>query len=284
MQTLRWAEIGGTGRVRVSSRLLCGRHAFPVHRHDFPEVFWITRGSGIHRINGEERPIHRGVIVFIRSRDTHGFSSDAQGVVVQNIAIHPSTVDFLKRRYFLHDDSFWNGSAVPVPHHYEVGSDQLDTLQESFHQLSLAPADIFHAERFLLNLLHQLHVAPRLAESQTLQGCHDLPGWLAHALTRWRSDVRYLSEGTPTLARLAGRSSDHVSRVLRECTGRTPTDWLNAMRIHHAAKQLEVTNRGILDISMECGFSSLGYFYTVFQQAHGCAPGVYRRRLLSPPI
>lgn len=284
MQTIRWSEIGGAGGCRAVISLLRGPHAFPIHRHDFPEVFWVTKGSGVHRINGDERPLHAGVLVLIRPQDAHGFRSDARGMLVQNVAIHPGVAGFVRKRHFLNDDSFWSGKAAPIPRHYEMGVDQLGQLKVAFEELSLGPADIFHAERFLLNLLHLVHVAPRLAEVQPVAGCLGLPDWLAQALIRWRGDAKHFSEGTPALARLAGRSPEHVARVFRECAGRTPTDWLNEMRMTHAAKQLEVTNRKILDIAMECGFASLGHFYAVFQRAHGCAPRAYRMRFLPRPI
>ena len=111
-----------------------------------------------------------------------------------------------------------------------------------------------------------------------------MPGWLAAALTRWRGEVKHLEEGTTALARLACRSPEHVARTLREYTGRTPTDCLNEARMNHAAQQLAVTDRKILDIAMECGFDSLGHFYSVFRKAQGCAPRAYRMRFQPRPI
>lgn len=284
VQTFRWSKIGGAGKCRAAVSLLRGPQAFPIHRHDFPEVFWITRGTGVHWINGGERPLHAGALVLIRPRDAHGFSSDARGMCVHNVAIHPGTVNFVRKRYFLQDDSFWGGKAAPIPPHYEMGVDQIERLKVAFEELCLGPTDGFQAERFLLNLLQLVHVAPRLAEAHPLAGGLNLPDWLAQALTRWKGDAKHFSGGTPAFARFAGRSPEHVARVLRECTGRTPTDWLNEMRMAHAAKQLEVTNRKIVDIAMECGFASLGHFYAVFQQIHGCSPRAYRMHFLPRPI
>jgi len=284
MQFLRWSKIGGTHACRAGSGLLCGARAFPLHRHDFPEVFWVAHGAGTHWINGEEHPLHAGILVMIRPGDAHGFRSDKQGVLVKNIALRPDVLAHVHRRYFRQDDGFWNGKNAAVPRHYSVSPDQLKQLNAAFDELARDSAGLFDIERFLLNLLHLIHCESGSNEARQLAAYPGLPGWLARALVRWGEDPGLFSEGTPALARLAGRSPEHVARVLHGSTGRTPTEWLNGMRMGYAAKQLEVTNRKVLDIAMECGFGSLGHFYAVFQNAHHCAPRAYRMRYQPRPI
>lgn len=283
VQTFLWREIGGADACRPSSALLRGANAFPVHRHDFPEVFWVAQGCGTHLVNGKERPLAPGVLVTIRPADAHGFRSDDRGTLVRNIAIRPNVLAHVKRRYFLQDDLFWGGSAGRVPPHRGLDTDQLRLLQTLFDELSHGPWDVFATERFLLNLFHALLSAPQIRGAPGTAE-PELPGWLASALARWRDDVKSFEEGTAALARLACRSPEHVARTLREYTGKTPTDCLNEARISHAARQLAITDRKILDIAMECGFDSLGHFYSIFHKAQGCAPRAYRMRFQPRPI
>jgi len=283
VKTLFWRDFGGSVTCRPSSALLRGPNAFPLHRHDFPEVFWITQGFGTHQINGESRPLAPGVIVMIRPADGHAFRSDAQGVIVQNIAIKPGVLTHVKRRYFPHDDAFWNGPKAAIPPHRELNPDQLGRLQAMFDELGSGPWNTFATERFLLNLVHAIRPANEVATA-TRTPRPPMPDWLATGLARCRGEVKHFGRGTPALAQLAGRSPEHVARTLRECTGRTPTDCLNEMRMSHAAQQLAVTNRKILDIAMECGFDSLGHFYALFYKAQGCSPRAYRMRFQPRPI
>lgn len=278
-----WRCISGADACRPSSSLLCGPEGFPLHRHDFSEVFWVSQGHGTHWINGEEIPLHPGVLVMMRPSDGHAFRSDARGVLVQNIAIRPNVFAQLKRRHFLHDDTFWNGAAPRIPRHHELNASQLNRLATAFDELSFATWDAFSTERFLLNLLFILQSPPHHAGAPRASQ-PDMPDWLATALALWRGEVKYFGAGTPALAQLAGRSPEHISRTLRECTGRTPTDYLNETRMAYAAHQLAVTNRKILDIAMECGFDSLGHFYFVFQKSQGCPPRAYRMRFQPRPI
>jgi AraC family cel operon transcriptional repressor len=84
--------------------------------------------------------------------------------------------------------------------------------------------------------------------------------------------------GTRGLARLAGRSPEHLTRELRARLGITATDAVNEARLEHAAVQLRATTRKIVDISLECGFQGLGHFYRTFRKQFGATPSVYRER------
>lgn len=283
LKIFHWSEIGGPDACRPSSSLLRGPNAFPLHRHDFPELFWVAQGTGTHCINGGEQPLAPSTLVLMRPADAHAFRSDARGVLVRNIAIRPNVLAHLKRRYFLRDDTFWNARVVRAPLHYALGADQLQRMETAFDELSAGPWNPFEAERFLLNLFYVIRQEHRPTAGAAAQP--DIPGWLESALTRWRNDVKHFGEGgTASLARLACRSPEHVARTLRDCTGRTPTDFLNETRMNYAAQQLAVTDRKILDIAMECGFQSLGHFYSIFHNALGCAPRSYRMRFQPRPI
>jgi AraC family cel operon transcriptional repressor len=161
--------------------------------------------------------------------------------------------------------------------------DQLRRLQTLFDELGSGPWNIFATERFLLNLFHVIPPATQVVSAERTSR-PPMPDWLVIGLARWRGEVKHFGGGTATLAQLAGRSPEHVARTLRECTGRTPTDCLNEMRMRYAAQQLAVTNRKILDIAMECGFDSLGHFYSLFHEAQGCPPRAYRMRFQPRPI
>jgi AraC-like DNA-binding protein/mannose-6-phosphate isomerase-like protein (cupin superfamily) len=284
MKLFFWQEVGKVAVCRLGASLLCGPRAFPVHGHDFPEVFWIVRGRGIHQINGEQVPLQPGMLVCIRPTDVHGFISDESGVLIYNVAIRPSLLRQTKRRYFPHADTFWNLCAGKIPHHGQISREQITELNKAFDQLSASDCSTFHGERFLLNLLFLIHSKQQPEAATVAAGLPDLPDWLAGALRRWMEDPENFVKGTPSLAKMAGRSPEHVARVLRQSTGKSPTDWLNEARMGYAAKQLHLSNRTILDIAMDCGFNSLGHFYAIFQKAHGCSPRSYRLRYLPRPI
>ena len=103
-----------------------------------------------------------------------------------------------------------------------------------------------------------------------------MPDWLAQACERiQRPDLFAL--GAPGLVKAAGRSAEHVARSVRTFLGMTPSDFVNRVRMQHAARELRVTNRPIADIALECGLNNLSHFYALFRQAHGAPPRAYRQ-------
>ena len=126
-----------------------------------------------------------------------------------------------------------------------------------------------HIERFLLNLLSEVE---RTVPSE---GLKDLPDWLRKACEEIRNPDHF-SEGTQGFSRLAGRSPEHVARVLKQCTGHRPSDLVNEARLDYAARKLAISTDSILDISLTCGFSSLSHFYRLFRNRWGTSPRKYR--------
>ena len=48
--------------------------------------------------------------------------------------------------------------------------------------------------------------------------------------------------------------------------------------MEHAARELRMTDRPILDILLECGFSGASQFYKRFREFHHLSPAAYRRQ------
>jgi AraC family cel operon transcriptional repressor len=269
---------GGTTRAHVSR--LRGPDAFSLHRHDFPEVFWVTEGTGVHRVNGAEQALGPGSLVWIRPADAHAFGSDARGMVLHNVALAPAWFAGFRRRHFGRDAGFWSGAA-PLPEHQRLAEPQVERLAVEFAELGRSAGDGRAAERFLLNVIHVCVPEPR-REGWRTPG-RDEPPWMEPALRAWAEKGQWAG-GTRALARLAGRSEAHVARAVRAATGRTPTDILNAHRMRHAAHLIAATDRKVLDVALECGYPTLGHFYAMFHRHYGCAPAAYRRRQPPRPL
>ena len=271
MRKLLWRRIAAPGQVtHVARRRLPGHNPVRTHTHDFAEVLWIEEGGGAHETGGIRARVHAGDLVLIRPGDRHGFYDGDPTFTIVNVAFTASTLTHLRRRYFRNDASFYGGRAAQ-PAAFSVSPVERQALSAASADLARRPHDLLGLERFLLNLLHDLAGrAPRSA----LASC---PPWLQDACERLRAP-EHLGGGVRTLARLAGRSSEHVARQLRLCAGVRPVDLVTAARLDHATTQLAITERAIVDIALECGFESLSHFYRVFRRRLGETPRAYRLR------
>ena len=76
-----------------------------------------------------------------------------------------------------------------------------------------------------------------------------------------------------------GFDKDYFRRCFQKETGKTPTQYLTALRIEHAKQLLRDTNNySISSIAHNCGFSDSLYFSTCFKKHIGVSPLVYRKK------
>jgi AraC-like DNA-binding protein len=80
-----------------------------------------------------------------------------------------------------------------------------------------------------------------------------------------------------TLAAESGYSRSHFLRTFRAAMGCSPHQWLTRLRVEQAKTLLRETSNTLIDIALECGFSSHAHFSNTFRQMAGVTPSEYRR-------
>jgi transcriptional regulator GlxA family with amidase domain len=81
------------------------------------------------------------------------------------------------------------------------------------------------------------------------------------------------------LARAAGLSTAHLTRLFRGGTGVTPGAYLRALRMTRARLLLERTNLSVVEVMAQVGIGDRSHFVRDFQRAHGVAPSTVREQL-----
>lgn len=81
----------------------------------------------------------------------------------------------------------------------------------------------------------------------------------------------------PHLARVAGLSLYHFSRLFKRATGLSPSQYFIRLRMAHARRLLVETPRSVIDIGLEVGYSSPSHFSQVFRREVGVTPSAYRQ-------
>ncbi|MCQ6265901.1 response regulator [Fictibacillus sp. WQ 8-8] len=82
-----------------------------------------------------------------------------------------------------------------------------------------------------------------------------------------------------TLKQLAERVYFHpqyLSRLFKQETGRTITEYITLKRIEKSKELLVNSKTSITDISQQCGFTDINYFSRVFSKMEGVPPKKYR--------
>ena len=83
--------------------------------------------------------------------------------------------------------------------------------------------------------------------------------------------------GNEALACAANMHPSAFIRLFRQCTGRTPLDYLMDMRLEEACTMLHFDDASLDEIAEKTGFGERGYFTRVFSRKMNCPPARYRR-------
>ncbi|MEM9157897.1 MAG: helix-turn-helix domain-containing protein [Verrucomicrobiota bacterium] len=78
------------------------------------------------------------------------------------------------------------------------------------------------------------------------------------------------------LAKVAGLSPFHFSRLFKRAIGETPHQFLMAYRVERAKELLADKERPMVEIALSCGFSDQAHFSRSFKQSTGKSPRAWR--------
>lgn len=83
--------------------------------------------------------------------------------------------------------------------------------------------------------------------------------------------------GVEDIARAAGLSRYHFSRLFKTSVGVAPGEFVKELRLERAAHLLTDSRLSINAVALQCGFRDQNYFCRAFRKAIGLSPGQYRR-------
>lgn len=104
----------------------------------------------------------------------------------------------------------------------------------------------------------------------------EMPSWLSELLLNM-SKIENLQEGYERMCELAPCSPSHLCRLMKQISGKTPTQYINQERLKYAVYLLAQTDREILDSCECCGFSNVSHFYHLFREQFGVSPAKFRK-------
>jgi len=247
-----------------------------LHSHDFAEILLVTGGGLTHQVNGDRQHLETGSLCFLRPDDLHGFAPDAQAEPCEIVMLDFGLDVFLSLSVYLENDGFLQQLTAPVlPPRFRLDPASCGALYNRLLKLNNAtiPPPLRKAQlKVLLGELFTrffLDPANLLSESQ-------VPGWLAQLCVAMGKPENFIA-GVERMQKLACRTPGHLCKSFRKHLGKTPTDFVNELRINHAANLLADSQQDILEIADALNFQSLSRFYCLFRRQYGVSPGAYRR-------
>lgn len=75
-------------------------------------------------------------------------------------------------------------------------------------------------------------------------------------------------------------SENHLYKIVKQTTGRTPSGIIQGHLIQEAIFYLEYTDQGLKEIAFNLSFKEVAYFIRFFKKHIGTTPGQYRKLLI----
>lgn len=247
----------------------------PDHFHKYYEIFYLLSGKCRFLLKDSIYTLEKGDLVFISPGELH------HSLYYPDI---PCDVAFLYfKEDFLPPELFHRRDRLTHPIHSFMGSVP-GLYQEEFHTLlakllsenmqidEFSPSlmSCYLSELLMLLMRHSVmnEEEPELInakEADIMQAAKYIYKNFQQPLTL--EEVSGISNLSPT----------YFSKKFKATTGMGFKEYLNYIRLKHAAAALLTTSGSITDIALEYGFSDSNYFKDLFKKEYGRSPREYRK-------
>jgi len=251
------------------------------HEHDFIEIVYILNGKVIHQINDREYPTSHGDMLIINYGETHSMKISKNSTYV-NVLMKP---EYISKSLENHENAF----ALLNLSEFESFKKLLDenkrkvTFKGDDRNKAEAIIDdiIKEQERqkpgfelFIRSQLNILLISLFRKMSLDLDSSFDgINEKLLHYINIHCGEKLTLSG----IAKLCSYNVSYFSRIFKEYTGMTFTEYLKNARIQKALNLISKTNLNITDIVFEAGYTDKTRFYNDFKKKEGVTPLEYRK-------
>ena len=80
------------------------------------------------------------------------------------------------------------------------------------------------------------------------------------------------------LSKMFYMNEKYLGRLFKRATGKSFNSYINEKRIKLAESELINTEKSVIEISLDCGYNNVTYFYRLFDAFYGLPPAAYRNK------
>ncbi len=257
---------------------------YPLHSHEFFELFYVYSGSCTCLYGGEAHVISPGSVWIFNTRCRHKLINSADGLVF-NVMVRRSTFTADMLGMMRGNDLFMN---------FFLNSLSAEADSPSYMSFELIPGEA--AEQYLFSIICEYH-----KKRSCYQGIMKLlySALMVELSRKYRSGVQlsdssgrasgiiaYISDhwNDITLQKLANEfhySPAYISRILLRSTGMNFSDYVRHFRLERAEYLLTHTQLSIDQIAELMGYSQRSSFEKEFKKFSGRTPSRCRREVNS---
>lgn len=270
-----------------------------LHAHDFIEIAYVVSGKGLHYVgaNANENvyEVSKGDLFIINYNIPHEFRSykaeTEPKLWVYNCIFRPEFLDyrlvnckdfqnitqhFLFRSIFPEEVPFGNCLKLQGKESRETE----EIYEKMYREFSLKEHGYIEILRaYVIQLLITIF---RLYKKKNV---------LSDKLESHRQEIinkviRYMKDNytqelkLEDLSTIAFLSPNYFSKLFKECTSMTVSEYMQRIRIDQASRLLKTTENKIIDIAYQVGYKDIKHFNLIFKRINGKTPSEYRKTFI----
>lgn len=238
------------------------------HWHDKYELEFFDSGSGIAKINNTEFEVKKGVGYFILPPDTHEYTP-ITSAKVYTLSFPQHIIENKDLKFFFEK----NESII-----FQLNDDELEWFKILWKRIkyeieSTLPFSQINAVNLLESLLISI-----ARKNEKVYVKSNYPAQIHNALSYIHAHFTENISLSDVAASLF-ISNEHFSRVFRQYTDSTFSEYLLSVRLNHAKRLLTSTQLSITQIAESSGFNYNSYFSKAFKNYYGETPAEYRKKI-----
>ena len=291
--TVSQQYVGLSAARPVRAQLGDKADAVAPHDHTFYEISVIHEGAATHQTELFEAPVRHGSVLVIPPGKVHAI---VDGAKLRGTNVYYLTESLLSGLGQLWEqeslvslflaDSLFPRSDHAKPFQFDLSAREYEAaridLEDMRQEWNASKPSVLYMETCFLKLLILLSRSYARQSPKEIGFRFGRPIWLAIKSIE-ATMLRSQSLSVAQIARELNLSAHHFTRLFREATGWTPTEYFQMRRVHHACKMLLNPDCNISDVAHRLGYSDAAHLSRMFNRYRGMSPREYRRMYVSKP-
>ncbi len=243
--------------------------------HDFVKVLYVIAGTGSVHVGDQQLSVEpRDTVVILPGRKNRLEDSANAPLSVYVLCVHRGLLAFDPQVL-----ATLPLGILPRQTHFAQRIERRlrRLLYQQLQNSPLTPLAMVANGLEILSLIagHRLEKDERLTDLSQEPGADEMVAYIRHLDTHF-FEATTIDEAASRI----GIPRRRFTQLFRAVTGQTWLNYVQELRVEHACRLLETTNRPITSIAFECGFAELSTFYRAFRKMRGGTPSAWRRTRL----